>query len=303
MINTIYDFSRLFLNFYSEEEQDLIMKCGNYWTNRLCKVNWYTPDIFPSLYLKNQNEDNIIWITLINKGYINYTKNFLESMKKNGISFKLLVYYIGDGVKDELSNYSDAVCFDASFFLDKTFSSNLCNWSSIEYKKIVFAKLDAIKYTIEKCKYYNIKYAGYIDTDIVILKNPSEVVHTVYKNNPELSVIYQCDENTLECTNINKCPNLCSGIIAFDVRKTDIGWFNYCDNDISKYPSDQHFLVEKLKKINQKSISKSIFLNGSYPGLKNATIQLPDTAATVHFNYLIGNNKQNCMKKNNMWYI
>ena len=41
MIDTEYDFSKLFLSSYSVEEQIQIKKNGNYWSNRLANQNWY----------------------------------------------------------------------------------------------------------------------------------------------------------------------------------------------------------------------------------------------------------------------
>jgi hypothetical protein len=41
MIDTEYDFSKLFLSSYSVEEQVQIKQNGNYWSNRLARQNWY----------------------------------------------------------------------------------------------------------------------------------------------------------------------------------------------------------------------------------------------------------------------
>ncbi len=41
MIDTEYNFSKLFLSSYSAEEQMQIKKNGNYWSNRLAGQNWY----------------------------------------------------------------------------------------------------------------------------------------------------------------------------------------------------------------------------------------------------------------------
>jgi hypothetical protein len=41
MIDKEYDFSRLFLNYYTEEEQNNIKLCGNYWLNQNMIPNWY----------------------------------------------------------------------------------------------------------------------------------------------------------------------------------------------------------------------------------------------------------------------
>jgi len=41
MLNTRYDFSRLFLNFYSEDQQRLIKQYGNYWTKKMTNRIYY----------------------------------------------------------------------------------------------------------------------------------------------------------------------------------------------------------------------------------------------------------------------
>jgi len=41
MLDQTYDFSRLFLSFYSLEDQNKIKSNGNYWVTKLCNKNWY----------------------------------------------------------------------------------------------------------------------------------------------------------------------------------------------------------------------------------------------------------------------
>jgi hypothetical protein len=41
MLDTPYDFSRLFLSFYDKETQADIKKCGNFWMNKRTKEVWY----------------------------------------------------------------------------------------------------------------------------------------------------------------------------------------------------------------------------------------------------------------------
>jgi len=42
MLHKEYDFSRLFLSFYSDEEQKLIKQCGNYWLGQNRIPKWYS---------------------------------------------------------------------------------------------------------------------------------------------------------------------------------------------------------------------------------------------------------------------
>ena len=46
-------------------------------------------------------------------------------------------------------------------------------WGDIEYKRLVFAKLDAILYTLKNTYDAGVKVVGYIDRDIFLFKDPS----------------------------------------------------------------------------------------------------------------------------------
>jgi hypothetical protein len=41
MIDQTYDFSKLFLSYYTEEQIKVIKNCGNYWTKKLANKIWY----------------------------------------------------------------------------------------------------------------------------------------------------------------------------------------------------------------------------------------------------------------------
>jgi hypothetical protein len=157
----------------------------------------------------DDNNNKLIWITMINYGYINYAKNFLKSMEVANVNFKLIIYCIDyEKIIEELKDFSDRnyVCIDANIFMKQTanVSSEFKTWADIEYKKIVFCKLDAIKYTLINNK--NCKLVGYIDTDIIVLSDPTKVILEYDNRHPNVIVFGQCDE-VVKCSNIFNCPN------------------------------------------------------------------------------------------------
>ena len=298
IINKEYDFSRLILSYYNEKQQKTIKEYEQYWLTRLF------PQVRPDIYFNSIFGKPIVWITLINYGYIEYTKNFLKSMEKNNCSFKLIVYCLDKEIIEELSEYKNAICFDASFIKEST-QSNLTEWFSTDYRKIVFSKLDAIKYTINICNRYGIWSVGYIDTDIIVFKDPTQIILDNMNYNHDTLIFSQCDEDSRECSNPSGCPHICTGVIVFRTGSIDTSIFDYSSEDLIKYNSDQDYLVDILRKkqIKRLTISKNIFLNGAYPGVKNGSLILPPSACLLHYNYMNGNEKQNCMKKNGMWYL
>jgi hypothetical protein len=254
-----------------------------------------------------EEEQPLIWITLINYGYIHFTKNFLKSIKKYGVNMKLYVYCINfDKCYNELKEFDNCVCLNAELFIKKKISENLTSWSQKEYKEVVFCKLNAIKYTLMNTHSKGVKAVGYIDTDIIVLSNPTDVIMKYMIEFPDISIFTQCDE-VLKCSNINNCKNICSGVIVFKNNPAYYNIFDYNDKDIYKFMGDQDFLLGKIRASGIKTITidKNIFINGTYPGIRpgSGNFILQKEASLIHFNYLIGNEKEKQMRRLGMWFL
>ena len=291
MSENTYDFSRLFLSYYSNEQQEEIRKCGNFWIQKTCgpNIEWY--------------KQNIVWVTIINNGYVDFTKNFIESMKRNDCVFPLVVYCTDNESMNALKGYTGITCINAMPFLKFKMTQSLSTWQTIDYKRLVFAKLDAIKYALSQ---YKNSYIGYIDMDIVMLKNPEITIMNTFKSNPNAVFVSQCDEPKLQCSNTQNCQHFCSGVIVFKNLSVVNKLLDYNENDVMALTGDQHYLLNMANKYNIKhiTIEKNIFLNGKYPGVNdNIPLNVPPSAELVHYNYLVGDRKFIFMKKNNMWYI
>jgi hypothetical protein len=185
-------------------------------------------------------------------------------------------------------------------------NKNLTTWNTIDYKRIVFSKLDAIKYTLNLPQYKSYS-VGYIDTDIVLFKDPTAIMNKALMENPDSIVISQCDEEKLQCSNHIKCPNICSGVIVFRQSFITKSLLNYSEKDITTYLTDQHFLCSQFKNLNVSyiTIDKNIFMNGSFPGVRDNghALSIPSEAVLLHYNYMIGSQKEKNMKRNSMWLI
>lgn len=248
----------------------------------------------------------VVWITLINQGYIRYTQNFLETMKKNVCSFPLIVYCLDQESINALRGYQNVTCISATPFMKGQMNKALTTWNTIDYKRIVFSKLDAIKYTMDLPQYQGIS-VGYIDTDIILFKDPTPIMEKALTENLNTIVISQCDENRSKCSNLIHCPNICSGVIVFRQSFITKSLLNYSEKDIITYLTDQHFLCSQFKKLNVSymTIDKNIFMNGSFPGVRDdgSALTIPSEAVLLHYNYMIGSQKEQNMKKNSMWLV
>jgi len=259
--------------------------------------------------MQNFNQ-SLVWITLINHGYINFTKNFLESMKVFNSKFKIIIYCIDQKSIDALVEYDNCICIDANVFLRyKNLSSDLQSWSEQDYKKITFSKLDCILYTLKLVSNIDVTSVGYIDTDIIVLSDPTNIILDVMKQNLSIKIFAQCDEQYIHCplgncNNKYNCCNICSGIIVFRNLPDIYHIFEYDENYINKFTGDQDFIRYKVFKymIPNISLDKNIFLNGSYPGLTNNPI-IPKSTSLIHFNYIIGKDKEQRMRDTKYWFL
>ena len=117
-------------------------------------------------------ENKIIWITLINRGFIDFTKNFFESMKKANVRFRLHIYCLDEESFNCFKNYENCICLKTDFISEKKIKKDFVEFGQLEYRKICFAKLDVILFTLKKYPDHSV---GYIDTDIVLLSDPTDI--------------------------------------------------------------------------------------------------------------------------------
>jgi hypothetical protein len=245
--------------------------------------------------------DKIIWTTMINSGYIEFTKNFMESYKRAGCTFTLVLFCL------DVTSYnafdSNANCIP--ILVNSTLSTELTSWASFEYKRIVFSKLDVMHYMLRIMSNDRDVSIGYIDTDIILFKDPTALFLSEMDTSPDISIFCQCDENSKECRNLLKCHSICTGVIVFR-SNTPLELFDYTPHMIEKFETDQHYLqyVCSNKNIMIKTIPKNILLNGTWStvtSFKPAII--PDTAVLLHFNYLVGSDKKRAMISQDMWWL
>jgi len=205
-----------------------------------------------------------------------------------------------------LQDYQNISCLSADPFIRYKMNKNLTTWNTIDYKRIVFSKLDAIKYTLDLPQYKNFS-VGYIDTDIILFKDPTPIMEKALIENPDTTVISQCDEERAQCSNPTNCTNICSGVIVFRQSFITKSLLQYSERDIIVHLTDQHFLCSQFKKLNVSymTIDKNIFMNGSFPGVRmdGKPLVIPSNAVLLHYNYMIGSQKEQMMKKHSMWLI
>ena len=252
-----------------------------------------------------QNNE-IVWITFINVAYIEFAMNFLESMKLSNCKFKLIIFCVDKEIIDRLQSYDNCYCIDAKVFLRYTVSSEKVQWEEFEYIKLNFAKLDVMLYAKKMLITQNVKYIGYVDTDIILFSDPMIMAKEYIDKYPDSDFIFQCDEgHTVKyCSNPTRCPDICAGFILIKNNPETNYLLEYTEADYIGNTSDQSYLNRRVKQfnINYVTFDRTKCMNGAHNNAFKLPIQ--KDLCLLHFNYLKGNDtKKEKMKKMNVWYL
>ena len=222
------------------------------------------------------------FITLTNTGYIDYTLNCLESLKKIKSNLNLIVYCIGKKGHDMLisKGYSSILIDDDNNSNFQTFRSG--NWSNITHNKFVIIYENLLKYD----------YVCFTDGDIIYENN--DFYKHLFDNINDNDMLIQND--ICNTTNL-----LCSGFMFIKSNLTTLSFFNPINTEMFKNNigwDDQIYVNDNKNKIKYEFLSSDLFPNGWY--YYNNTNLNP---YIIHFNWIIGHEKKERMKIYNKWLL
>lgn len=231
--------------------------------------------------------EKIQFVTFTNSGYINFTNNLLESIKINKIDINLKIFTIDDDSFNYFKNIHDNV----ERYYQEKFSSKL-----IHQKENNFGSLMLIKFDIIYRSLLENKYVGYIDGDIVIKKNIDGILLPIVK---DLDILFQNDKRPSKPNLIN----VCAGFMIINSNKKTKKFFKPSEklnNKFLKYKThDQTHINKNLNKFKYKMLPLDSFPNGPHFYTNHENLD----PYIVHFNYLLGEKKEDSMKTYKEWYL
>tara|TARA_B100001093_G_scaffold486732_1_gene522329 strand:- start:84 stop:842 length:759 start_codon:yes stop_codon:yes gene_type:complete len=250
---------------------------------------------------------NLKLITLTNKGYLEYTQNLIESLKKLNISNKLEIYCIDQVSFNFLKNkYNENMVY---------YVQNNYNISDIQlfrdgnWNKVVYYKFQIIKENLDKG--YDVLFT---DGDIVFLKNPFEYL----KNNVnEYDLLFQedvlPDEKDNKSTLATKKEDplhyskdeICTGFMFAKCNNNNKILFDSKSIDIEKFVCDQLYVNDLKNHLNYKLLDRDLFPSGYYYYTQKSfrDNDLDKNAFIIHFNYNTPWLKTGYMKKYGKWFL
>jgi hypothetical protein len=220
---------------------------------------------------------------LTNSGYIDYTLNCIESLKKIG-SLQLQLYVIGKDGYDKLKEkgYSSTLIKDEKNSNFQTYQDG--NWGDITFYKFQIIYENLLKH----------KYVCFTDGDIVFQNN--NFMQYLQDNIASHDMLIQS-----EGLNEGDVADLCTGFMFIKSNETTLSIFNPENVRLHKREKswdDQVYINEMMKKINYKELPLSLFPNGRY--YYYHTNMSP---YLIHFNWVKGHDKYYRMKMYGKWYI
>ena len=237
-----------------------------------------------------KDTNDVAFITLTNNGYIDYTLNCIESLKKINSNFELMCYCLGKkGIK--LLNDKGYSCQSIT-----SSTKNLSNFQS--FKNEGWADITYQKFDIIHKNLLTHKYVCFTDGDIVY-ENP-EIFNYLLNNIKNKDMLIQS-----EGQDDHKGNQLCTGFIFIQSNEKTISLFNPANVEKHKIKvgdnkwNDQLYINEFKHTIKFKLLPLDLFPNGKYY-YNNCDKIKP---YMIHFNWVIGHTKKEKMIHHNKWYI
>lgn len=227
-------------------------------------------------------------ITFTNYGYLDFTLNLSESIKKNNVDLDLLIYCTDKKSFDYLNKHN----YNCALLNSKiSQSKKVADWKAGKSKfgEMMISKFESIYDGLLKND-----YVLYIDGDIVIKENIIEYLEKEIEDN---DFLFQLDYNNKRAYQ----NELCAGFMMIKSTSETKKIFNPSEINIESIINmpahDQTYLNNLKEGFKYKFLSPLLFPNGAF------YFNYLTKPKVIHFNYIVGKDKKNKMKKIKEWYI
>ena len=248
--------------------------------------------------------------TVTTNGYKFLTWNLWLHFQKLQVPWKLLILCLD---KDShrffttIANIPSVILPDIHLQV-KGDPTKIASHGSGDFNRITKLKLDAFTYLLKQPA---IERLFYLDSDIVPFRDPVPYLQTTLTH--EHPLWFQCDEHNPEytCSRRNHgCGNCCTGVIGFyladqTVRNRFLEMVSFNADLWKECPdnNDQEYIQKKmdLLQMTLQTFPRDLFPNGSF--LRDNHWQTLREPYLLHFNYIVGVNKQRVIKSKGFWLV
>ena len=226
-------------------------------------------------------------VTFTNKGYIKFTENLVKSIIKNNIEINLKIFTLD---KDSFDFFNALNC-TVEMVDDEEFNlSNFVRQDEDIFGELMYKKLQVIYQSLIKND-----YVLYVDGDITIKKNPTSYL---VKKISDKDFLIQNDKNPRKPFT----EYLCAGFMFIKSNEKTKKFFNPKNipkEEIMQGNHDQSYINKHKNNFKYKLLPLRFFPNGAhyYRFYKFLNPYI------IHFNYVLGEEKESIMKQHKEWYL
>lgn len=226
------------------------------------------------------NYDHVSFITLTNTGYMKYTLNCIQSLKNCDMKKKLKVYCLGEEGCSILSAHHIEYEQIYNKEIEQFESFKQKNWASMMFQKLPIIYKNLLTH----------EYVCFTDGDIVYENN--KVFDFLLSNIGDHDILIQS-----EGIDIN---DVCCGFMFIRSNTKTKHIFN--PDHVIKYVTpdwdDQTHFNSIKHQLSYKKLPLTLFPSGKYYYTYHEQLQ----PYLIHFNWVIGHQKQNKMIHHRKWY-
>lgn len=230
------------------------------------------------------------FVTLTNDGYLDYTLNCLESLKRVGFKQSLHCYCLGEEAYNTLKKKGHRV---TSLPIETEEDVNFQRFNRDYWYGIVKRKFDIIYSELKSGK-----PVFYVDSDIVFLHKHFMLFCV---NNIGRSDILMANDGQSESIR----GNLCTGFMLIKSNPATLSLFDpeTVKKEVKPGFNDQGYINKSKHGLDYKALPLHLYPNGRFFQENQANYAKAIQPFMVHFNWLIGHKKKEIMKKFGHWYI
>lgn len=239
----------------------------------------------------------ILPVVLANRSYVPYIANLFYALELKNIPWRPAVAVTDSQAAHELQKHN----IKSLLFSCAAQTETAAPWLSEDFKNITFAKLDLLLCCQRALPNTHLLY---IDGDIAFYQDPWPYLLRCLEDHPQNLCFGQCDEGPTSFLDAHAgCPNLCTGFFLIRApwpKRVPVilnhRW--YRRRPLLEYDCDQHFLNDAIRKhrIPSLAFDRSLVPNGVF--LRK---EIPAPALLLHYNYLIGTEKEQAMRARGDW--
>mgnify|MGYP001265326788 CR=1 FL=1 len=224
------------------------------------------------------------YITLTNKGYVEYTKNCLKTLSMIGKPELLEVYCIDQEAYDLLMDYP---CKTLLQLPEDQQIKELQEFRQGNWNKVVYQKFRCIHKAL-----LDNDFVYFTDGDIVYKSDKFITDLNNRMENKDIDLLIQNDKQSDDDDG-----ELCSGLMFIRSNEKTRDFFDPKSIDINTIGCDQIYVNKMKQAIHYEKLPLCEYPNGLYHRTKNPNGFL------IHYNYLIGNDKKKMMIIDSNWFI